>query len=217
MFSTWFQDLQLLKLLAHNEREDCNEIWEYKVVLLYPTNVQTNMAKVTRCKLATGAARQFYSTSFNSTEADLSSINHAVQSDPTIMVIGHPVGKGEDHVKKSIFGCADSVAISCITFQNGIGDETGSLLVLWLLIAESKAQKPSFTASWQWQGFGRLMLIMLIKQSTSLLLSHNGLLHCQDRLPGVDVYYSAPTRPPCECIVNKHGSGGRSPLLVSTC
>jgi hypothetical protein len=40
--STWFQDLGLSKLMSHNEREDCNEIWEYKVVLLYPTNVQTN-------------------------------------------------------------------------------------------------------------------------------------------------------------------------------
>ena len=34
MFSTWFQDLRLSKLMTHNEREDCNEIWEYKVVLL---------------------------------------------------------------------------------------------------------------------------------------------------------------------------------------
>ena len=154
MFSTWFQDLWWSKLLTHNEGEDCNEIREYKVVLLYPTNVQTNKAKVTRCKLATGAARQFYSTSFYSAEADLSSIHHAVQLDPTIMVIGHPVGKGEDHVKKSIIGCEDSVVISCITFQNGIRDETGFLLVLWLLIVDSKAQKPSFMISWRQQGFG---------------------------------------------------------------
>ena len=140
--------------MTHNKREDYNEIWEYKVVLLYPTNVQTNKAEVTRCELATGAARQFYSTSFNSTEADLSSIHHAVQLDPTVMVMGHPVGKGEDHVKKSIIGCEDSVVISCITFQNGIGDEAGLLLVLWLLIAESEAQKPSFMISWRQQGFG---------------------------------------------------------------
>ena len=116
--------------------------------MLYPTNVQTNKAEVTRCKLATEAARQFYSTSFNSTEADLSSNHHAVQSDPTIMVIGRPLGKGEDHVKKSIIGCTDSVVISCITFRNGIGDETGSSFVLWLLIAESEARKPSFITSW---------------------------------------------------------------------
>jgi hypothetical protein len=85
---------------------------------------------VTRCKLATEAARQFYSTSFNSTEADLSSIHHAVELDPIIITIGHPVDKGEDHVKKSIIGCADSIVILCITFQNGIGDEAGLLLVL---------------------------------------------------------------------------------------
>jgi hypothetical protein len=95
MFSTWFQDLGLSKgLMSHNKREDGNEIWEYKVALLYPTNVQTNKAdKVLRCKLATEAAGQFYSTSFNSTEADLRSIHHAIQLDPTIMDIGYPIGK----------------------------------------------------------------------------------------------------------------------------
>ena len=152
---------------------------------------------MTRCKLATGAARQFYSTLFNSTEADLSSIHHAVQLDPTIMAIGRPVGKGEDHVKKSIIGCEDSVVISCITFQNGIGDETGLLLVLWLLIVESKAQKPSFITLWRRQGFGQL-LIMLNKQSTSFLLSHIGLSHCQDRLPSVDIYLQCPHKDPNE-------------------
>ncbi len=56
------------------------------------------------------------------------------------MVIGCPIGKQEDHAQKSIIGFADSVVISCTTYQNRIGDETGLLLVLWLLIAESKAQ-----------------------------------------------------------------------------
>jgi hypothetical protein len=105
MFSTWFQDLGLSKLMSHNKREDGNEILEYMVVLLYPTNVLTNKAKVSRCKLATEAEGQFYSTSFNSTEADLMSIHHAVQLDPTIMVLGRSVGKGEDHAKNPVLGC----------------------------------------------------------------------------------------------------------------
>ena len=78
-----------------------------------------------------------------------------------------------------------------------------TLLVLWLLIAECEAQKPSFITSWSWQGFRQLMLIMLIKQSTSLLLSHNGLSHCQDRLPSVDVYLQCHHKNPmafyCTC------------------
>jgi hypothetical protein len=40
------------------------------------------------------------------------------------------------------------------------------------------------------------MLIMLTKQPTSLLLSHNGLLHCQDRLPGVEIYLQCPHKDP---------------------
>ena len=83
--------------MSHNKREDGNEIWVYKVVLLYPTSVHSNKAKVTRCELATEAAGQFYSTLFNSTEADLRSIHHAVGWDPTIMVIERPIVKGEDH------------------------------------------------------------------------------------------------------------------------
>jgi hypothetical protein len=47
------------------------------------------------------------------------------------MVIGLPIVKGEDRAKKTI------VVVSCITYQNGIGDETGSLLVLWLSILRS--------------------------------------------------------------------------------
>ncbi|KAI2510073.1 hypothetical protein MHU86_4367 [Fragilaria crotonensis] len=74
-------------------REDSNEIWQFKVVTLYPTRVQTNKAEATRFKWATEAARQFYSTSFNSTEADLSSIDRAVNSDPSIMIVGRPLGK----------------------------------------------------------------------------------------------------------------------------
>ena len=169
--------------MSHHEREDCNEIWEYKVVLFHPTNVQTNKAKVTRCKLATDRSRFEQYSSCNTNGSN----NH---------VMGHPIGKGEGHAKKSIIGCADSVVISCITYQNGIGDETGLSLVLWLLIAESEAQKPSPISSWRWQWFGQVMLSMLIKQSTSLLLSHYVLSHCQDRLPGVDIYLQFPYKDP---------------------
>ena len=123
--------------MSHNKREDGNEIWEYNIVLLYPTNVQTNKAEVTRCKLATEAAWQFYSTLFNSTEADLRSIHHAVRSDLTIMVIGRPIGKGEGHAKNPLLGV--QTILLTHAYQNGIGDETGLWLVLWLLIVESKA------------------------------------------------------------------------------
>jgi hypothetical protein len=78
MFSTSFQDLGLSKLMSHNKREDCDEIWEYNVVLLYPTNVQTNKAKVTRFKLATEAAGQFYRSRFEeySSCSTIGSNNH---------------------------------------------------------------------------------------------------------------------------------------------
>jgi len=198
MFSSWFQDLPLSKIMNQNEREDSNEIWQYKVVTLYPARVQTNKAEATRFKWATEAARQFYSTSFNSTEADLSSIDRAVNSDPSIMIVGRPLLKGEDPFKKSVVGCQDSVVIACITFRSGIGDEVGASLVLWLLIAESESRKPSGLTSWRRQGFGRLMLVMLIKHSTFLLLSHRELSQCQESLHGVDIYLQCPHDEPKE-------------------
>jgi hypothetical protein len=60
MFSSWFQDLPLSKIMTQNQREDCDEIWQYKVVTLYPACVQTSKAEAARCKWATEAARQFY-------------------------------------------------------------------------------------------------------------------------------------------------------------
>ena len=108
------------------------------------------------------------------------------------MIVGRPLGKGEERFKR-IVGYSDSVIISYIAFQNGIGDEAGFSLVFWLLVAESKSLKLSFITSWRQQDVGRWMLIMLIKQSTSSKMSHYELSHCcLTRLLGDDVYLQHP-------------------------
>jgi hypothetical protein len=124
-----FGDLLLSKLITHNEQEDCDNVWQYKVVILYPGNTKKTKVEVKRWEWATAAAIKFFSTSFNSTEADLSCIKRAVTCNPSIMIVGRPLGEGEDPFKTMI-QCPDSVVISCITFQNGTGDDTGSSLVL---------------------------------------------------------------------------------------
>jgi hypothetical protein len=179
----------------NEEREDCNNVWQNKVVILHLGNTKKTKVEVKRWEWATAAAIKFYSTSFNSTEADLSCIKCAGTCDPSIMIVGRPLGEGED-LLKTIIQCPDSVVISCITFRNGTGDDTGSSLVHWLLVAESESSNPSFIASWRRQGFGRLMLIMLIKMSFFSLLSHAELLHCTTRLLGVDVYLQCPHKEP---------------------
>jgi hypothetical protein len=189
MFSTWFQDLPLNDLMTRNEAEDCDEVWQYKVILLYPTIVPTTKAEVNRFTWAKAAAMGFYGRSFYCSEKDSTCIEKALAYDPTIMIVGRQFGKGVDRFKKSIIQCKDAVVISCITFRMGIGDEcAGSSSVLWLLVAESTAQRPSYVPSWRRQGFGRLMLSMLIKRSTFELLSHKNLSQCQESLPGVDIY-----------------------------
>ncbi len=115
MFSSWSWDLALSKLITHNERENCDNVWQYEVVILYPGNTKKTKVEVKRWEWATAAAIKFYSTSFNSTEADLSCVKRAVTCDPSIMIVGRPLGEGEDPFK-TIIQCPDSVVISCITF-----------------------------------------------------------------------------------------------------
>jgi len=91
MFSSWFRDLPLSNLITHYEREDCDNVWQYKVVILYPGNTKKTKVEVRRAEWATAAAIQFYGTSFNSSEADLSCIERAVTSDPSIMIVGRPL------------------------------------------------------------------------------------------------------------------------------
>ena len=103
------------------------------------------------------------------------------------MIVGRPLGKGEERFR-TIVGYSDSVIISYKTFQNGIGDEAGSSLVVWLLVAESKSLKLSFIKLLRQQGVRRRMLITLIKQST---------LHCcLTKLLGDDVYLQHPHKEP---------------------
>jgi hypothetical protein len=89
----------LSELMTHNEREFCDKVWQYKVLLLYseyPAKVQTRKVDVTRCEWATEIAWQFYRKSSSSTEANLNCIDLAVNTDPTIMIVGRLAAKGED-------------------------------------------------------------------------------------------------------------------------
>jgi len=190
MFSTWFQDLPLNDVvMSRNEAEECDKVWQYKVILLYPRIVGTTKAEVKKWNWAKAAAAEFYCSTFNASEDDVKCIDKAVAHDPSILVIGCEVVKGEEQHKKSISQYKDAVVISCITFRNGIGEEEcGSSSVLWLLVAGETAKKPSYVVSWRRLGFGRLMLIMLIKRSTFELLFQRNLCECKESLPGVDIY-----------------------------
>ena len=197
MFGTWFIDLPLSDVMTFNDSPNCGEVWQYKVILLFPQIVPTKKRDREMFDWAVEAATAFYISSFSVHDDDAGCINLAVLAEPTIMVVGRPVVKREDAFKKSVVGCEDAVVISCITFRNGTGDECGSSLVLWLLVAPDDlvshetlpvALKPSYISSWRRQGFGRLMLIMLIKRSTFALLCHQNRSFCQERVRGVDIY-----------------------------
>ena len=195
MFSSWFADLPLSHFLKSNKvDDDSGMVWQFKVLLLYPTVTAIKKVDQSRYDWAASAAKEFYSNSFHEA-ADQPSIHSAVVEDPSIMVVGCQVSP-DDEYKKSIIGSKDAVVISCITFRHGSGDECGSSLVLWLLVAECEASKPSSLSSWRRHGFGRFLLIMLIKRSIIDYLAEKDLAQWMDSpLPGADVYLQCTQAP----------------------
>jgi hypothetical protein len=93
MFSTWFQDLGLSKLMCHNKEKIAMKFGSTRLFCCTP-----QMFRQIRPRWqGLNWQQKLHSTLFNSTEADLRSIHHAVGWDPTIMVIERPIVKGEDH------------------------------------------------------------------------------------------------------------------------
>ncbi len=149
--------------MAHNENEHGDEGWQYNGILLHPKIVQKSKEEGRKFSLA----NSFYLKEFNGTFKDNCCINMALFFDPTKMIVGRPLCANEvPGFSKTISQTKDVVVILAITFCNGTGNECGSSYVVWFLVAPSCESKPLQSTSWRHQGFGRLMLIMLIKCST---------------------------------------------------
>ena len=189
LFGKWYRDLPLAEVMTHNESEHCEERWQYNVILLYPKIVRKSKEEGRKFDWAISLANAFYVKEFNGTFEDMHCINMALLFDPTIMIVGRPLCANEvPGFSKSISRTKEVVVISAITFRNGTGNECGSSYVVWLLVAPSSASKPLQITSWRRQGFGRFMLIMLIKRSTIELLHFLEQPVCQEPIKGVDIY-----------------------------
>ena len=198
MFSNWFKDVvPLTELMMLNDAPDCEEIWQYKVVIYFPSNVPRTAGDKGRDTWVKKALSEFYHAAFSNTPEDVSAIDSAILVDPTIMVLGRRAPVGAKNLPSFIAGCKDTVVISAITFRNGTGDESGSSLVLWLLVSgdpHSSSAQPCYIDTWRRRGFGRLMLIFVIKHSTFLLLAHKDCSFCNEPLDGVEIYLQVSPR-----------------------
>ena len=131
----------------------------------------------------------FYVKEFNGMLEDMCCINMALLFDAAIMIVGRPLCANEvPGFSKTISWMKDVVVILAITFCNGTVNECGSSYVVWLLVASASESKPLQITSWRRQGFGHLMLIMLIKRSTIELLHFLEKSVCREPLNGVDIY-----------------------------
>jgi hypothetical protein len=193
LFGEWYQDLPLAEVMTHNESEHCEEQWQYNVILLYPKILRKSKKEGRKFDWAISLANAFYVEEFNGTFKDMLCINMSLLFDPTIVIVGHPLRANEvPGFSKSISRTKDVVVISAITLRNGTGNECGSSYVVWLLVAPSKASKPLQITSWRRQGFGRFILIMLIKRSSIELLHFLEQPVCQEPIKGLTFTCSTP-------------------------
>jgi hypothetical protein len=95
----------------NNTREDCNKVWQYKDF----------------CTPKFGDKQSFGEKLWIGKRNCRPLV---VRKLICIKFILMPIGKDDNLFTECVVGCKDSVVISCTTFQNGIEDVCGSLLVL---------------------------------------------------------------------------------------
>ena len=203
MFANWYaEDLPMVAALVEcTNRAGIAEPWHYTVVILNPSGASSG--KATRktddkfdahCRLAV----EFYHSEFTADKNDYVSFTNAVMSDVTVMILGFRLGEKEDPTKvftSSMAGRKDAIVIAAVTYRcGGTKEECGTSLILWFLVSPGFNGKPALPlqlSSWRRLGFGRLLLLMVIKRSTISVLDSLNLAACEAPLPGVDIYLQA--------------------------
>jgi hypothetical protein len=96
MSGTWFIDLLLSDIMCFNDSPNCGEVWQYKVILLFPMIILTKKRDTEMLDWAVKAATDFFTTSCSLHDAYAGCISLAVLLELTIMVVGPRVAKHEE-------------------------------------------------------------------------------------------------------------------------
>ena len=124
------------------------------------------------------------------------------------IIIGRPpkkVGKDNSAKKECLHeDNGDTVVIAALTYRTGSGAERGSALVCWFLVAGVEYLRPRVIKEWHCLGFGRFILITLIKRCTlSLLELPRAEESCAVPVPaGVNIYLQCTEEAPFKFYIS---------------
>jgi hypothetical protein len=116
-----------------------------------------DQSKRKRYNWAKDAVSAFCKNTFNNCEEDAAVVDASLDVDSSIVVAGRPKNEKSSEDRR------DTVVVAALTYRTGNGNEYGKALACWFLVAGVEYTRPRVIPQWCCLGFGRFMLIMLIK------------------------------------------------------
>ena len=152
------------------------DFWHFGLFVMNPraayVNLENHSHYRTKIKCFQNIIRDFYLNGFHADEATTKSINQAIQTETTIMILVKHASGGKASKKKTNITIKEFhltkglKVIAAITFHQCMEKEDKrnvSCAVSWLLIVGHKTVHPSEISGWRRQGFGLFMFICMIK------------------------------------------------------
>ena len=176
--SNWFKDFRFSAMVHPPPLDDNDgkEFWHFRFFVINPKASSLSLPSHEhyreRVNVHKQFAREFYSNGFIADEATKESINVALETETTIMILGKHVLKGKTAKKKANITRNDFYlmrgvkVIAAITFRRCMDEEEKtnvSCAVSWLLIARHDTVHPSEINGWRRQGLGLFMFMCMIK------------------------------------------------------
>jgi len=191
MFSKWSEGLKLGTELPRLEAESAFRS-QFRLICLYPTKQFTDkVEQKNKFEWAIDLALKFYCSYYNNHTDDEVCIKNSLNVDRTFMIVMVSAPKNGDKVLPNLSQNKVKV-ISAITFREGKEADIGSALICWLMVIDKFSDMPSGLSSWRRLGFGRFMLVMVIKCLTmDAVVPKTKASSCNQPIPGVDLYLQA--------------------------
>ena len=123
MFSECYAKLPLSNLMDYQKREGCDEVWEYRVILLNPKKMMCCADQTTKnYGWAKDVVSAFYKDTFNNRKDDAAVVDASLLVDSSIIIVGRPekAMKGNPAKKECLSEDRDAVVIAALTYWSGM-------------------------------------------------------------------------------------------------
>ena len=194
MFAEWYHELPFVRHLVETHATvGSKEFFQFSVIFLRPEVAATTSEVQGNFQWAQDMVIAFFCSIFAGDDAH-ACIAMSLLSSFTIMIVGRNVKKksgmrsASGVFSQTISGNDDVFVVAAVTYRNGSDLECGSSLVVYMAVSHVLDNLPSSLVSWKYIGFGRLLLIMVIKLSTIVSASRQGIPEVDEPLPGIDIY-----------------------------